>query len=125
GGQEDIYAGSADWMPRNLFERCEVVFPIRDQQIRNRIRNEILAACLADTMKARALDKAGTYLRVCLTEAGRDLPAFNSQEFFMRLAEGKASIDDIPSAPAAEPHHHHAKLAKRVAAKEKVKAAAD
>src|SRR5580698_4294894 len=43
GGADEIYCGSADWMPRNLFERCEVVFPIRDAQIRNRIRNEILA----------------------------------------------------------------------------------
>ena len=30
GGNDEIYLGSADWMPRNLFERCEVVFPVRD-----------------------------------------------------------------------------------------------
>ena len=53
GGEEEIYCGSADWMPRNFFERCEVVFPIRDAQIRNRIKNEILAAYLADNTKAR------------------------------------------------------------------------
>ena len=53
GGEDEVYCGSADWMPRNLFERCEVVFPIRDAQIRNRIRNEILAAYLADTAKSR------------------------------------------------------------------------
>ena len=127
GGQEDIYAGSADWMPRNLFERCEVVFPIRDQQIRNRIRTEILAANLADTVKARALDSAGTYRRVWQAEAGRDLPLFNSQEFFMRVAEGKASVDDIPAISIPQPHHHREKQpAKRAAAaREKIKPAAD
>ena len=126
GGQEEIYAGSADWMPRNLLERCEVVFPIRDQQIRSRIRNEILAANLADSVKARILDSAGTYRRVCLTETDRDLPLFNSQEFFMRVAEGKASVDDIPAVPVPHPHHHHPKAApKRASTKEKVKSAAD
>ena len=41
GGEAEIYAGSADWMPRNLFERCEVVFPVVDPQLRQRIRDEI------------------------------------------------------------------------------------
>ena len=40
--------GSADWMPRNLFERCEVLFPVRDVQLRTRLKDEILAAYLAD-----------------------------------------------------------------------------
>jgi polyphosphate kinase len=38
GGNEEIYSGSADWMPRNLFERCEVIFPIKDAQLRQRVR---------------------------------------------------------------------------------------
>ncbi len=105
GGKEELYCGSADWMPRNLFERCEVVFPIRDAQIGARIRNEILAAYLADTVKARLLDGGGTYHRVRDIEAGRALPAFNSQEFFMRVAEGKASAQDIPAVTVPAPHH--------------------
>ena len=118
GGKVELYCGSADWMPRNFFERCEVVFPIRDVQIGNRIRNEILAAYLADTVKARLLDGGGTYHRVRDSEAGRALPAFNSQEFFMKLAEGKASVEDIPA--VTEPHLHHVKRpAKRAMAKEK------
>ena len=32
GGAEEFYCGSANWMPRNLFERCEVVFPVRTQE---------------------------------------------------------------------------------------------
>jgi polyphosphate kinase len=91
GGDEEFYCGSADWMPRNLFERCEVVFPIRDPQIKARIRDEILAAYLADTVKARALRADGTYVR--LRDAG---PVFNAQEFLIQLAEGKADISEIP-----------------------------
>ncbi len=67
GGEDEIYCGSADWMPRNLFERCEVVFPIRDAQIRHRIRHEILAAYLADTGKSRMEMADGDYLRICRT----------------------------------------------------------
>ncbi|MGC2164072.1 MAG: polyphosphate kinase 1 [Silvibacterium sp.] len=101
GGQEEIYCGSADWMPRNLFERCEVVFPIRDPQICARIRNEILAALLADQMKARILNSSGVYERVSELETGR--PAFSAQDFFMLAAEGKASPENIPSAVLQKP----------------------
>jgi polyphosphate kinase len=98
GGADEIYCGSADWMPRNLFERCEVVFPIRDAQIRNRIRNEILAAYLADTAKSRIEMANGAYPRVCAPEGKH----FNSQDFLIRVAEGRDSIDSIPP-PAWEP----------------------
>ncbi|MGA9243120.1 MAG: polyphosphate kinase 1 [Silvibacterium sp.] len=120
GGKVELYCGSADWMPRNLFERCEVVFPIRDVQIGNRIRNEILAAYLADTVKARRLDDGGTYHRVRDSEAGRALPAFNSQEFFMKLAEGKASVEDIPAVTEPQLHQHQVKRpAKKAEIKQK------
>ena len=119
GGKEEIYCGSADWMPRNLFERCEVVFPIRDAQIAARIKNEILAAMLADSLKARLLDSEGTYRHVHQTEEGKHQPDFNSQEFFMKVAEGKASEEDIPAAEET----HAAKPVKKTAAKKK--AAAD
>jgi polyphosphate kinase len=119
-GKEEFYCGSADWMPRNLFERCEVAFPIKDAQICARIRNEILAAYLADTVKARWLDQTGLYHR--LRESDKELPAFSAQDFFMQLAEGKASIDDIPHVErTAETHLKHAaeKPAKKTAAKQK------
>ena len=51
GGEQEIYCGSADWMPRNLYERCEAVFPVRDEQLCARIRNEILEAYLEDTLQ--------------------------------------------------------------------------
>jgi polyphosphate kinase len=100
GGQEELFCGSADWMPRNLFERCEVVFPIRDAQIGARIRNEILAALLADQLKTRTLNTSGVYQRISTLEARHDQPAFSAQDFFMQAAEGKASQENIPPVPA-------------------------
>jgi len=92
GGEDEVYCGSADWMPRNLFERCEVVFPIRDAQIRNRIRNEILGAYLSDTAKSRIETAAGGYPRVRPPEG----KCFSAQDFLIRVAEGRDSVDGIP-----------------------------
>jgi polyphosphate kinase len=93
GGEDEIYLGSADWMPRNLFERCEVVFPVKDPVIKARIHDEILPSYLADTIKARLQQPDGTYRRA---SAPSDGPAFSAQEFLMKLAEGKADISAIP-----------------------------
>jgi polyphosphate kinase len=94
GGNDEIYLGSADWMPRNLFERCEVVFPVRDPAAKARIHDEILPAYLADTTKARLQQPDGSYLRA--SKVLKDAPPFSSQEFLMRLAEGKADLDALP-----------------------------
>jgi polyphosphate kinase len=58
-----VFIGSADWMPRNLFKRIEVVFPITDGNLRERIANEFLALPLADNVKARFLQADGSYRR--------------------------------------------------------------
>uniref|UniRef100_E6Q091 ATP-polyphosphate phosphotransferase n=1 Tax=mine drainage metagenome TaxID=410659 RepID=E6Q091_9ZZZZ len=92
-GAPEVYLGSADWMPRNLFERCEVVFPVRNEVARQRILGEILPACLADSVKARLMQPDGSYQRAMLTA---DQTPFNSQEYLMQLAEGKASGDSAP-----------------------------
>ena len=91
GGVEEIYVGSADWMPRNLYRRAEVVFPIKDPELRNRLRNEILEACMADNSKARLLRSDGTYVR-----ARKSGAAFSAQEWLMALAEGKKDLSSIP-----------------------------
>ncbi|HVP64985.1 MAG TPA: polyphosphate kinase 1 [candidate division Zixibacteria bacterium] len=92
-GNPELYLGSADWMPRNLYERVEVVFPVLDPMLRTRIMQEILAAQLADTAKARILRRDGVYLR----EERRGAPLFNSQEFLIEVAEGKKDFSAIPS----------------------------
>ena len=96
GGNDEIYLGSADWMPRNLFERCEVVFPVRDAAAKKRIHDEILPAYLADTTKARLQQSDGVYVRA--SKLVKDAKPFSSQEFLMQLAEGKISMDAMPQA---------------------------
>ena len=95
GGSDEIYIGSADWMPRNLFERCEVVFPVRDPAALARIHDEILPAYMADTVKARLQQSDGTYIRA--SKLVKDAPVFSAQEFLMQLAEGKTDLDAIPA----------------------------
>jgi polyphosphate kinase len=89
GGDDEIYCGSADWMPRNLIERCEVVFPVTQPDLQKRLRDEILAAYLADNTKARLLQPNGEYVRA--PQAG---PAFSAQDFLVRVAEG--SSEKVP-----------------------------
>ena len=100
GGEEEVYMGSADWMPRNLYERVEVIFPVRDEMLRQRIRQEILQAYLADNVKARLLQRDGSYLRAWQVQGRRRPPvpsnAFNAQEFLIGLAEGKLGPEAIP-----------------------------
>ncbi|MCU0610463.1 MAG: polyphosphate kinase 1 [Candidatus Eisenbacteria bacterium] len=62
GGDEEVLLGSADLMPRNLYRRVEVVFPVRDAHLKTRIR-EILEVHLGDTAQARRLMPDGAYER--------------------------------------------------------------
>jgi len=117
GGQEEIYTGSADWMPRNLYERVEVLTPVRDELLRERVRGEILEAYLADNLKARILLKDGTYIRAWQAAGGKRKQkppaadaAFSAQDFLIALAEGKPPL----SLAAATPARKHRTLAERV-----------
>src|ERR1700736_3605359 len=96
GGEEEIYIGSPDWMPRNLYERVEVLVPLRDEMLRERVRHEILDAYLADNRKARILLKDATYIRAwqpARRTTHRRTPtgaaAFSAQDFLMSVAGGK------------------------------------
>lgn len=86
-GKDEIFCGSADWMPRNLVERCEVVFPVTQPDLVKRLREEILAAYLADNLKARLLQPDGEYVRAPLTGKG-----FSAQDYLMHIAEGAAEV---------------------------------
>lgn len=83
GGEPEVYLGSADWMPRNLYERVEVLFPLRDPALQERICKEILPAYLADNRKARILGSNGLYTRAPRAAKGK---SFSVQEHLMRLA---------------------------------------
>ncbi|MDE1169960.1 MAG: hypothetical protein PW734_01915 [Verrucomicrobium sp.] len=68
GEEARVYLGSADWMPRNLHRRIEVVFPLLDPALRARVAEEILPTYLKDCVKARVLQPDGTYRRACREE---------------------------------------------------------
>lgn len=104
GGEGEVYIGSADWMPRNLYERVEVLIPLKDPMLRERVRREILDVYLADNMKTRILQGDGSYRRVWQAAGSRRLgrapsgaAAFNAQEFLLGLAEGKQTPQSIPA----------------------------
>ena len=99
-GQEEIYLSSADWMPRNLYERVEVMFPVLDPLLRERVRQEILQSYLSDTLKARILQRDGSYVRVGPpARRGKAAAAvgFSAQSFLIGIAEGKQLLDEIPA----------------------------
>lgn len=100
GGAPEVYLGSADWMPRNLYERVEVMFPIQDPLLLARLRQEILPAYLADTAKTRILKRGGTYARDPRSMGKTTL--FNAQEFLIQVAEGKADLAAIPANPVRQ-----------------------
>jgi polyphosphate kinase len=116
GGDEEIYLGSADWMPRNLYERVEVLFPLQQEQLRDRVRHEILNAYLADNLKSRLLMRDGSYPRVWQGHGKRKAPSgpagFNAQEFLIGIAEGKQSPESIPT-QTQRPRRRTAELKER------------
>jgi polyphosphate kinase len=62
GGTEEVYAGSADLMRRNLSHRVEIVFPVTSPKLVSRLK-QILQIYLADEVKARDLESGGRYVR--------------------------------------------------------------
>ena len=115
GGEEEIYLGSADWMPRNLYGRVEVVFPLKDAMLRQRVLQEILEVYLEDRVKSRILLPNGDYVpfqegrrkapkNAFLSGILGDKPArLNAQEFLISLAEGKQAALAEGKQPAALP----------------------
>jgi polyphosphate kinase len=109
--QPEVFVGSADWMPRNLFRRIEVVFPIEDGILCDRIFREILTLTLADNTKARLLGPNGEYRRA---QPAAGEPLRRSQTEFIALAQPKAAAKteeghprvELASSPFAGPEKH-------------------
>lgn len=87
-GFEDVYMGSADWMPRNLDKRVEITFPVEDEDLKKEII-EILSIQLADTLKAHFLTPDGSYAKQDLR--GRD--KLEAQAYFCKKAMNDAKED--------------------------------
>jgi polyphosphate kinase len=115
GDEEEIYIGSADWMPRNLYERVEVLVPLRDEFLRERVHREILDALLADNRKARILLRDATYIRAWQplhSKRKRKPPtgaaAFSAQDFLIGVAEGKQPAGFALPLPPVKKRRAHA-----------------
>lgn len=90
-GMEEVYMGSADWMPRNLDRRVEILFPVDDEKLKKEVI-KILQFQLEDNVKAHLLNVDGTYEKV----DRRGKQKFNSQDYFCQEAvkAGKAKEDN-------------------------------
>ena len=105
-GQEEIYMGSCDWMPRNLDRRVEIVFPVEDEKIKKELEH-VLDLEFKDNVKAHILQPDGTYVK----PDKRGKAQINSQMEFCIEATEKAALHKheekksrvfIPAEPAED-----------------------
>ena len=102
-GNEELYCSSADWMPRNLERRVEILFPIEELTLREKCK-EILERQLKDTRKAHILQADGSYKKV--DKRGKEL--FNSQQYFCEEAvEMTKKKEDVHNTRLFIPETHH------------------
>jgi polyphosphate kinase len=79
GGEEEVYVGSADLMPRNIDHRVEVLVPINDPGMIRHLRDDVLAIYLADNVKARQMQPNGSYVK----RHPEEEPAIDAQEVLL------------------------------------------
>lgn len=91
-GFEEVYMGSADWMPRNLDKRVEILFPVEDVSLKEEVIH-IMDILLRDNKKAREMQADGTYKRV----ARRGKEPLSAQEYFCEEA--------LPTPKESSMHH--------------------
>jgi polyphosphate kinase len=87
-GDPLVYIGSADWMDRNLSRRVEVVWPIEQPELKQRLIREVLGTLMADNVKARELMSDGSYRRIAVETSQ---PRVRGQERFLEIAAQNAS----------------------------------
>lgn len=88
GGDEEVYIGSADLMPRNIDHRVEILAPIRDPEMIRRLLDGVLMTYLADNVKARSMQADGLYYRRVRASGSA---ATNSQEALLAPERGSPS----------------------------------
>jgi polyphosphate kinase len=102
GGSPEVYLGSADWMPRNLYERVEVMFRLKDPALCQQVCSSVLAPYLADTEKARLLQSDGNYARANHAGAAhrsRNGTRFSVQEYMMGRSEESEGAEAVQGLP--------------------------
>lgn len=89
GGQDEVFLGSADLMPRNLDRRVEILFPVEPSHWRDTILHDILQIHLRDNVQARRLLADGNYERL---QPGPDSLPLNSQEWFLQQWKNRGTL---------------------------------
>ena len=105
GGQEEIYLSSADWMPRNLDRRVEILFPVENERLKKEVFH-VLEIQLQDTMKAQVKQPDGSYEHI----DRRGKTALCAQDYFMEYAKSMNRSQDesmhdrvfVPAEPMEE-----------------------
>jgi polyphosphate kinase len=92
GGDEEVYLASADWMPRNLDRRVELLFPVEAAEARAKVLHALEAA-FQDNVKARRLQPDGSYKR--------RRPAKGEEPFRMQLQLHREAVRAQERARAA------------------------
>jgi polyphosphate kinase len=92
GGAEEIYLSSADWLPRNLERRVELMFPILDEKLRGRA-HDILAAYFMDNVKSHRLGPTGTWKRARPAEGEEP---FSAQAAFYEAVKRRRALEEAP-----------------------------
>ncbi len=110
GGEDQVYLSSADWMPRNLHKRVELMFPVKDESCKRAVEN-VLRLQWQDTEKAWEQGPDGAYER----HSPKGQPKLNAQDALLyRLHEVLAGEAPPPSmdgkgaaeSPAGKAEHH-------------------
>lgn len=101
----EIYCGSADWMPRNLERRVEILFPVERRELKEELLH-ILKMQLKDNVKAHMLQPSGVYEKI--DKRGKEI--FNSQDAFCAEAAKKLQVKQEASVKDSRvfvPKMHH------------------
>ena len=120
GGEHRVYLASADWMPRNMDRRIEIMWPIENLEIKARLTGEILRICWSDNVKARYLTHDGKYLR---RKPKQGEETIRSQAKFIEIARA-GGIQSMPYEIAIR-HNPMSKQGQRPIARKKPKKPGD
>jgi polyphosphate kinase len=99
-GEEQMFLSSADWMPRNLHRRVEVMFPVEAPALRQQLHREVIEPAFADTAFAYDMSADGTYAR---RRPRADEPARGAQAEVLEITLGRPVDESRAPAPAVAP----------------------
>lgn len=104
-GSEEFYLSSADWMPRNMDRRIEILFPVKSPDLKKRLSEEIMDTYLLDNEKVRFLNSDGSYVKV----TDKQSSPIRAQSRFIEIARQRG----VKSLPYEKAVRHNPELKSR------------